>query len=69
MRYILALSLLVSLCASANAATKHRRQAPVPHDQKSFSSSPPSSARAHKPPAPPVYYQPRGDSPYQNWGG
>jgi hypothetical protein len=67
MRYILALSLLISLCASANAATKHRRHAPV---QQGFSSGSPLSARAYMPSAPPVYSQSSGGgNPYQNWGG
>jgi hypothetical protein len=53
MRYILALSLLIALCGSANAATVH-------HPQRRH----PASAFAYEPPAPPIHYQP---APYNNY--
>jgi hypothetical protein len=70
MRSILALSLLVTLCAAANAATashSHRRHAPDP-----------ASGFAYAPPRPPIHYQaapyynsqPSGyGNRYPNWGG
>jgi hypothetical protein len=60
MRYVLALSLLVTLCGTANAATashSHRRHAPP---------RPP----IHYQPAPYYNSQPSGyGNRYPNWGG
>jgi len=76
MRSILALSLLIALCASANAATvhrTHRRHANVPPNQGSVSSS--VSGWAYAPSGPPVQYRPVPQTPsryenrYPNWGG
>ena len=53
MRSILALSLLITLCGSANAATVHH-----PHRRH------PASAFAYEPPGPPIHYQP---APYNNY--
>jgi len=70
MRYISALSLLVTVCGTANAATashSHRRHAPNP-----------ASGFAYAPPRPPIHYQPAPyynsqpsayDNRYPNWGG
>ena len=53
MRYILALSLLITLCGSANAATVHH-----PHRRH------PASAFAYEPPGPPIHYQ---RAPYNDY--
>jgi hypothetical protein len=53
MRSILALSLLVALCGSANAATVHH-----PHRRH------PASAFAYEPPGPPIHYQ---RAPYNDY--
>jgi hypothetical protein len=54
MRSFLALSLLITLCGSANAATVHH-----PHRRH------PASAFAYEPPGPPIiHYQP---APYNNY--
>ena len=56
MRSILALSLLVTLCASANAATvhhAHRRHAIVRPNQGMFASDP-ASGFAYAPAGPPI---------------
>ena len=53
MRSILALSLLITLCGTANAATvhhAHRRHAIM-------TTSDPASGFAYAPPAPPMHYQ------------
>jgi hypothetical protein len=66
MRSILALSLLVTLCGSANAATvhhPHRRHAIVRPNQ-SLLSQDPASAFDYAPPGPPIHYQP---SPYNDY--
>jgi hypothetical protein len=79
MRSILALSLLVTLCGSANAATMyhaHRRHAIV-HPTRGLISSDPASGFAYAPLGPPIRYQPGPyndqPSPYENrfknWGG
>ena len=77
MRSVLALGLLLSLCASANAATvhHHRRHIAVSPNQGLILG--PASGWAYAPPpvryAPAPYYNdqpdPRVDNPYKNWGG
>ena len=60
MRSILALSLLITLYGSANAATvhqAHRRHATVPPNQGMIASDP-ASGFAYAPARPPMYYQP-----------
>ena len=57
MRSILALSLLITLCGSANAATMyhaHRRHAIVRPNQGMFASDP-ASGFAYAPPGPPIH--------------
>ena len=59
MRSILALSLLVTLCGSANAATvhhAHRRHAIVRPNQGMIASDP-ASVFAYAPPGPPIHYR------------
>jgi hypothetical protein len=80
MRAILALSLLITLCASANAATvrhPHRHAAVRASQGMILGPSPgwtytaPAGARAQYAPGP-VYNDqpdPRVDNPYKNWGG
>jgi hypothetical protein len=81
MRSVLALSLLITLCASANAATvRHTHRHAVAHPNQGFIMGP-ASGFAYAPPpgqriphAPvPQYYNdqpdPRFDNPYKNWGG
>ena len=81
MRSILAFSLLIALCASANAATVrhgHRRAVAPPNQglimggpAPGWAYTPPSRARAQYAPGP-VYDDqpdPRVDNPYKNWGG
>jgi len=63
MRSILALSLLVNLCASANAATvhhAHRRHA-IPN--QGMIASDPASGFAYAPPGPSIHYRP---APYND---
>jgi hypothetical protein len=78
MRSILALSLLITLYAFADAATasrSHRRHAVVRAKQSVIVGTVPGFAYA--PPGPPVHYQPAplGNQPspydnrYPNWGG
>jgi hypothetical protein len=75
MRTIIALSLLISLSAAANAATvhHHRRHAAVHSSQGAIIDSVPGYAYA--PAEAPRIYQPYSDqpSPYENrfpnWGG
>jgi hypothetical protein len=58
MRSILALSLLVTLCGSANAATvhhAHRRHAILP--LRGMIASDPASGFAYAPPGPPIHYR------------
>jgi hypothetical protein len=67
MRSILALSLLITLCGAANAATAHhvhRRHAVVPPDQ-GITASDPASGFAYAPFGPPVQYRP---APYNDNG-
>jgi len=66
MRSILALSLLITLCGSANAATvhhAHRRHAIVRPNQGMIASDP-ASGFAYAPPGPPIYYRP---APYDDY--
>ena len=59
MRSVLALSLLITLCGSANAATvhhAHRRHAIVGPNQGMIASDP-ASGFAYAPPGPPIHYQ------------
>jgi hypothetical protein len=66
MRSILALSLLVTLCGSVNAATvhhTHQRHAIV-HPHQGLISSDPASGFAYAPPGPPTHYQP---APYNDY--
>ena len=65
MRSILALSLLITLCGSANAATvhhAHRRHA-VAQSQHDFASDP-ASGFAYAPPGPPIHYR---AAPYNDY--
>jgi len=78
MRSLLALSLLISLCASANAATVRHAHRHAAHPTQGLIMSPasgwgsaPSGPRAQYAPGP-VYNDqpdPRVDNPYKNWGG
>ena len=68
MRSILALSLLITLCGSANAATvhhAHRRHAIVRPNQGMIASDP-ASGFAYAPPGPPIHYRaaPDYNEPY-----
>lgn len=73
MRSIFALALLISLCASANAATVHhayRRHAIFRPNQGLISG--PVSGFAYAPVGPRVHYDDQPsvyDNPYKNWGG
>jgi hypothetical protein len=68
MRSILALSLLVTLCGSANAATVHHlhRRHAIVHPNQGWLSSDPASAFGYEPPGPPVQYRP---APYNEYNG
>jgi hypothetical protein len=80
MRSVLALSLLITLCASANAATvRHAHRHAVAHPNQGllvgpasgWGYAPPAGSRAQYAPGP-VYNDqpdPTVDSPYKNWGG
>src|SRR5450755_3431393 len=80
MRYLMASSLLITLCASANAATVHHahRHAVVHPDRGLIMGPAPGWAYA-PPPGPRIQYapapmyddqpDPRVDNPYKNWGG
>jgi hypothetical protein len=66
MRSILGLSLLITLCGSANAATvhhAHRRHAIVPPNQGMIASDP-ASGFAYAPPGPPIHHR---ATPYNNY--
>jgi hypothetical protein len=66
MRSILALSLLITLCGSANAATvhhAHRRHAIVLPNQGMIASDP-ASGSAYAPPGPPIHYR---AAPYNDY--
>jgi hypothetical protein len=67
MRSILALSLLIAKCGSANAATvhhAHQRHAFVRPNQGMMSSDP-ASGFAYAPPGPPINYRP---APHNDYG-
>jgi hypothetical protein len=68
MRSILALSLLITLCGSANAATVHhaRRHAMVRTDQGRIASDP-ASGFAYAPAGPPMQYRPAPYDDYNGW--
>ena len=78
MRSVLTLSLLIALCASANAATVHRthRQHPIARSTPGVITGP-VSGFAYAPAGPPVRYRPAPydqpnpvyDDPHKNWGG
>ena len=79
MRSVLALGLLITLCASANAATvRHSHRHAVAHSNQGLIMGP-DSGWAYTPRGPraqyvpgPVYNDqpdPTVDSPYKNWGG
>jgi hypothetical protein len=58
MRFILALSLLITLCGSASAATVH-------HAHRSHAiASDPASGFAYAPPGPPIHYRPAPHNDY-----
>lgn len=79
MRYLLASSLLISLCASANAATVHHRRHAVAHPNQGLFMGPAPGWAYVPPPGPRIQYapapyyndqpDPRVDNPYKNWGG
>ena len=56
MRSILALSLLITLCGSANAATVHHAHRRHILNQGMIASDP-ASGFAYAPPAPPIHYR------------
>jgi hypothetical protein len=58
MRAILALSLLIILCASANAATVHHAHRRHAMPNQGISASDPASGFAYAPPGPPIQYRP-----------
>ena len=65
MRSILALSLLATLCASANAATVHHaahRRHTIPN--QGMIASDPASGFAYEPPGPPIHYR---AAPYNDY--
>jgi hypothetical protein len=66
MRSILALSLLIILCDSANAATVHRahRRHSNVHPNHGMIASDPASGFAYARPGPPIYYRP---APYNSF--
>ncbi len=74
MRFILALGLLITLCATADAATaRHRRHVVVSTNQGYASRA--LSGFAYAPAGPTVRQLPYNDQPspyenrYKNWGG
>jgi hypothetical protein len=66
MRSILALSLLITLCGSANAATAHHpnRRHAIVRPNYGMIASHPASGFAYAPPRPPIYYRP---APYNQF--
>ena len=58
MRSILALSLLITLCGSANAATVHHAH------RRHMIASDPASGFAYAPPGPPIHYR---AAPYNDY--
>jgi hypothetical protein len=65
MRSVLTLSLLIALCASANAATVHRthRQHPIARSTPGVITGP-VSGFAYAPPGPPIHYR---AAPYNDY--
>ena len=61
MRSILALSLLITLCGSANAATVH-------HSHRRHASDP-ASGFAYAPPGPPIHYRAAPYNDYEPYYG
>ncbi len=59
MRSVLAWSLLISLCGSANAATVHHahRRHDIVRPNQGMIASDPASGFAYAPPGPPIHYQ------------
>jgi hypothetical protein len=55
MRSILALSLLITLCGSANAATVHHRRHAIVRPSQGMIARDPASGFAYAPPRPPIY--------------
>ena len=66
MRFILALSLLISLCGSANAATVHHahRQHAIVRSNQGMIASDPASGFAYAPRRSPMYYR---SAPYNGY--
>lgn len=66
MRSILALSLLIALAASANAATVHRAHRPhvVVRPDRGMVASDPASGFAYAPSGPPIHTRPAPDHSY-----
>src|SRR5262249_40437340 len=56
MRSILALSLLITLCGSASAATLHHAHRAVVHPQQGMIASDPADSFAYAPAGPPIGY-------------
>jgi hypothetical protein len=79
MRYLSASTLLIALCASANAAPVHHHRHAVAHPNRGlimgaapgFAYAPSPGPRIQYAPAPMYDDQPdpRVDSPFKNWGG
>ena len=74
MRAILALSLLITLCASADAATAQRKRHPVVNPNQGFTPAV-RSGFAYAPDGPMIYHQFEStrpsiyDNKYERWGG
>ena len=66
MRSILALSLLITLCGSANAATVHhaQRRHTIVGPNQGMIASDPASGFAYAPPGPPIHYR---AAPYNDY--
>jgi hypothetical protein len=66
MRSISALSLLITLCGSANAATVHHAHRPhaVVRPNQGMIASDPASGFAYARPGPPIYYR---SAPYNDY--
>jgi hypothetical protein len=64
MRSILALSLLITLCGYANAATVHHRRHVIVHPNQGMIASDPASGFAYAPLGPPIHYRSAPDNGY-----
>jgi hypothetical protein len=64
MRSILALSLLITLCGSASAATLHRGHRAIVHPHQGMIVSDPADSFAYAPAGPPMGY---GTAPYNDY--